>query len=302
MSARAERETPRRRRRRRRNGDPGGFRGVYLLPQLLYHGEPSFFGFFSIVHASLGHFDQGRPGDRAGGGLRCPGRAGGAAGAHHQPLRDPGVRLHRGHGFLRRGARVAGVQRPGTCISNWAVPDWVMAFTCSRPARRCVWRVSTCRPAATRTASRDFPSPAAAGMVASTQLGTLCGLVRGGRAVAFSAPARLRSPLGAGGAGPVLMVSSDPLPQRPRRPDVKHPFVLEHCLDADRECCGPDASRGGVSAERHDLSSLRDLLRRLHGCPAHAGVGLAPRLPSARCRRLEHRRAGVEENTMSEQA
>ncbi|RIL07059.1 MAG: CDP-diacylglycerol--serine O-phosphatidyltransferase [Proteobacteria bacterium] len=160
---RAERRR-RRRARRRRRGETGRRRGVYFLPQLFTTAN-LFFGFFTIVQAQAGHYDRAALGivlagvcDALDGRIARLARATSRFGSEYDSLADvvsfglaPALlAFHAGHleGFRRTGLAIA------------------FLYVVCAALRLARFNVS---PSRYRGRFEGLPSPAAAGMIASTQ-------------------------------------------------------------------------------------------------------------------------------------
>jgi CDP-diacylglycerol--serine O-phosphatidyltransferase len=152
----------RRRRRRRRRGERR--RGLYLLPQLFTTGN-LFFGFFSMIQSTQGHFDRAALGivlagvfDALDGRVARLARSTSRFGSEYDSLADV-VSFGVAPAFLAYMAGELGaLQRTG----------WILAFLFTACA---ALRLARFNVQASRYAGRfeGLPSPAAAGMVASTQ-------------------------------------------------------------------------------------------------------------------------------------
>jgi CDP-diacylglycerol--serine O-phosphatidyltransferase len=152
----------RRRRRRRRRG--GERRGLYLLPQLFTTAN-LFFGFFSMIQSTQGHFDRAALGivlaglcDALDGRVARLARSTSRFGSEYDSLADV-VSFGVAPAFLAYMAGELGsLQRTG----------WILAFLFTACA---ALRLARFNVQASRYAGRfeGLPSPAAAGMVAATQ-------------------------------------------------------------------------------------------------------------------------------------
>ncbi|MEB2343453.1 MAG: CDP-diacylglycerol--serine O-phosphatidyltransferase [Deltaproteobacteria bacterium] len=152
----------RRRRRRRRRGERR--RGLYLLPQLFTTGN-LFFGFFSMIQSTQGHFDRAALGivlaglcDALDGRVARLARSTSRFGSEYDSLADV-VSFGVAPAFLAYMAgELSALQRTG----------WILAFLFTACA---ALRLARFNVQASRYAGRfeGLPSPAAAGMVASTQ-------------------------------------------------------------------------------------------------------------------------------------
>jgi CDP-diacylglycerol--serine O-phosphatidyltransferase len=160
-----ERPERRRRRRRRRRGERAGRRrGFYLLPQLFTTGN-LFFGFYTIVQAQAGHFDRAALGivlaaacDTLDGRVARLAKATSRFGVEYDSLADvvsfglaPAVLAY-------QAGHLGGFRRTG-----FAIAFLYLACAALRLARFNVH--------SSRYSGRfeGLPSPAAAGMVATTQ-------------------------------------------------------------------------------------------------------------------------------------
>lgn len=206
-----ERGGLRRRRRRRRRG--GQRRGLYLLPQLFTTAN-LFFGFFSMIQSTQGHFDRAALGivlaalcDALDGRVARLARSTSRFGSEYDSLADV-VSFGVAPAFL---AYMAGelpmLQRTG----------WILAFLFTACAALRLARFNV-QPSRYAGRFEGLPSPAAAGMVASTQWFASFLLEQG---YDVTVP-----PLGVGallaGLG-LLMVS--PLPYRSfKEVDLRHGF------------------------------------------------------------------------------
>ncbi len=158
---RAEERGGRRRRRRRRGPER---RGIYLLPQLFTTAN-LFFGFFSMIQSTQGHFDRAALGivlagifDALDGRVARLSRATSRFGSEYDSLADM-VSFGVAPAFLAYMAGELGhLQRTG----------WILAFLFTACA---ALRLARFNVHASRFHGRfeGLPSPAAAGMVASTQ-------------------------------------------------------------------------------------------------------------------------------------
>jgi CDP-diacylglycerol--serine O-phosphatidyltransferase len=205
-------EEPRRRRRRRR-GRGGRRRGVYLLPQLFTTGN-LFFGFFSIVHASLGNFDRAALGivlavvfDVLDGRVARLANTTSRFGSEYDSIADT----------VSFGVAPAMLAFWSGNLQALGRTGLVMAFlfTACAALRLARFNVS---PGRYKNRFQGLPSPAAAGMVASTQW--VVSLVRG-EGFAVGAPEAAIA-VGIATLG-LLMVSSIPY-RASKEADVKHPF------------------------------------------------------------------------------
>jgi CDP-diacylglycerol--serine O-phosphatidyltransferase len=151
-----------RRRRRRRRGEER--RGIYLLPQLFTTAN-LFFGFFSLIQSTQGHFDRAALGivlagifDALDGRVARLSRATSRFGSEYDSLADM-VSFGVAPAFLAYMAGELGqLQRTG----------WILAFlfTACAALRLARFNVHSSR---FQGRFEGLPSPAAAGMVASTQ-------------------------------------------------------------------------------------------------------------------------------------
>jgi len=151
-----------RRRRRRRRSDER--RGIYLLPQLFTTAN-LFFGFFSLIQSTQGHFDRAAGGivlaaifDALDGRVARLSRATSRFGSEYDSLADM-VSFGVAPAFLAYMAGDLGqLERTG----------WILAFlfTACAALRLARFNVHSSR---FQGRFEGLPSPAAAGMVASTQ-------------------------------------------------------------------------------------------------------------------------------------
>ncbi len=151
-----------RRRRRRRRGEER--RGIYLLPQLFTTAN-LFFGFFSLIESTQGHFDRAAGGivlaaifDALDGRVARLSRATSRFGSEYDSLADM-VSFGVAPAFLAYMAGDLGqLERTG----------WILAFlfTACAALRLARFNVHSSR---FQGRFEGLPSPAAAGMVASTQ-------------------------------------------------------------------------------------------------------------------------------------
>jgi CDP-diacylglycerol--serine O-phosphatidyltransferase len=206
-----EGEGRRRRRRRRRSGERR--RGLYLLPQLFTTAN-LFFGFFSMIQSTQGHFDRAALGivlaglfDALDGRVARLARSTSRFGSEYDSLADV-VSFGVAPAFLAYMAgELTGLQRTG----------WILAFLFTACAALRLARFNV-QPSRYKGRFEGLPSPAAAGMVASTQWFTSFLLDQGYDVVA--------PPLLVGGglaALGLLMVS--PVPYRSfKELDLRHGF------------------------------------------------------------------------------
>lgn len=151
-----------RRRRRRRRGEER--RGLYLLPQLFTTAN-LFFGFFSMIQSTQGHFDRAALGivlagifDALDGRVARLSRATSRFGSEYDSLADM-VSFGVAPAFLAFMAGELGhLRRTG----------WILAFLFTACAALRLARFNV-HPSRFRGRFEGLPSPAAAGMVASTQ-------------------------------------------------------------------------------------------------------------------------------------
>lgn len=160
--AEAERTGVRRRRRRRRRG--GERRGLYLLPQLFTTAN-LFFGFFSMIQSTQGHFDRAALGivlaglcDALDGRVARLARSTSRFGSEYDSLADV-VSFGVAPAFLAYlSGDLAMLQRTG----------WILAFLFTACAALRLARFNV-QPSRYAGRFEGLPSPAAAGMVAATQ-------------------------------------------------------------------------------------------------------------------------------------
>ena len=151
----------RRRRRRRRGGER---RGLYLLPQL-FTSANLFFGFFSMIQSTQGHFDRAALGivlaglcDALDGRVARLARSTSRFGSEYDSLADV-VSFGVAPAFLAYMAgELPSLQRTG----------WILAFLFTACAALRLARFNV-QPSRFAGRFEGLPSPAAAGMVASTQ-------------------------------------------------------------------------------------------------------------------------------------
>jgi CDP-diacylglycerol---serine O-phosphatidyltransferase len=153
------RRTRRRRRRRR-----GGSRGLYLLPQLFTTGN-LFFGFYAVIQATSGHFDRAALGivlagvfDVLDGRVARLSRATSPFGQEYDSIAD----------VVSFGMAPALLAFEAGNLHVLGRTGWVLAFlyTACAALRLARFNVS---PSRFPGRFEGLPSPAAAGMVASTQ-------------------------------------------------------------------------------------------------------------------------------------
>ena len=152
----------RRRRRRRRSGEAR--RGLYLLPQLFTTGN-LFFGFFAIVQAIGGHYDRAALGIALA--TLCDALDGRVARLSHATSRF-GVEYDSLADMVSFGVAPALLAFQAGQLVALRRAGWVMAFLyCACAALRLArFNVHQSR---YKGRFEGLPSPAAAGMVASTQ-------------------------------------------------------------------------------------------------------------------------------------
>jgi len=208
-----ERGALRRRRRRRRRGGGERRRGLYLLPQLFTTAN-LFFGFFSMIQSTQGHFDRAALGivlaglcDALDGRVARLARSTSRFGSEYDSLADV-VSFGVAPAFLAYMAgELTGLQRTG----------WILAFLFTACAALRLARFNV-QPSRYKGRFEGLPSPAAAGMVASTQWFTSLLLDRGYDL--FVPPLLVGGGLAALG---LLMVS--PVPYRSfKELDLRHGF------------------------------------------------------------------------------
>jgi CDP-diacylglycerol--serine O-phosphatidyltransferase len=200
-----------RRRRRRPRGKRR--RGVYLLPHLFTTGN-LFFGFFSIVHASLGNFDRAAAGivlaaifDILDGRVARLAKSTSQFGSEYDSIADT-VSFGVAPAFLAYwGGNLQALGRTGLVMA--------FVYTACAALRLARFNVS---PGRYKGHFQGLPSPAAAGMVATTQW--CVGLLRE-QGIQFQAP-ELMVGLGTAALG-LLMVSAIPY-WSGKEIDVRHPF------------------------------------------------------------------------------
>jgi len=150
-----------RRRRRRRVGPP---RGLYLLPHLFTTGN-LFFGFFAIVQATMGRFDRAAFGivlaavcDLLDGRVARLARSTSRFGAEYDSIADT----------VSFGVAPAMLAFWAGNLQVMGRPGWLMAFlfTACAALRLARFNVS---PSKIAGCFEGLPTPAAAGMVATTQ-------------------------------------------------------------------------------------------------------------------------------------
>lgn len=150
-----------RRRRRRRREDRGGF---YLLPNLFTTGN-LFFGFYAIIHSTTGHYDRAALGivlaaifDALDGRVARLSRSTSRFGAEYDSLAD----------MVSFGVAPAMLAFTAGNLSVLGRAGWVLAFLFAACA---AMRLARFNIHASRYRGRfeGLPSPAAAGMVATTQ-------------------------------------------------------------------------------------------------------------------------------------
>jgi len=154
--------TGRRRRRRRRRG--GERRGLYLLPQLFTTAN-LFFGFFSLIQSTHGQLDRAALGivlaalcDALDGRVARLSRATSRFGSEYDSLADV-VSFGVAPAFLAyQAGELETLRRTG----------WILAFLFTACAALRLARFNV-QPARIAGRFEGLPSPAAAGMVASTQ-------------------------------------------------------------------------------------------------------------------------------------
>jgi CDP-diacylglycerol--serine O-phosphatidyltransferase len=151
----------RKRRRRKRRETRSG---LYLLPALLTTGN-LFFGFYSIIQASSGHYDLAALGivlagvfDVLDGGVARLARATSRFGAEYDSIADT----------VSFGVAPAMLAFHAGNLGVLGRPGWVMVFLFTVCAALRLARFNVA-PARYRGRFEGLPSPAAAGMVASTQ-------------------------------------------------------------------------------------------------------------------------------------
>jgi len=164
MSAPHETEERRLRRKRRRRRRGGGRSGLFLLPHLLTTGN-LFFGFFAIVHAFTGNPDRAAAGiilaavfDVLDGRVARLARATSRFGVEYDSIADT----------VSFGVAPAMLAFSAGNLQVLGRPGWVLAFlfTACGSLRLARFNVSEPR---YRGRFEGLPSPAAAGIVASTQ-------------------------------------------------------------------------------------------------------------------------------------
>jgi CDP-diacylglycerol--serine O-phosphatidyltransferase len=204
-------ERRRRKRRRRQRGEAR--RGFYLLPHLFTTGN-LFFGFFSIVHASLGHYDRAALGivlaavfDMLDGRVARLARTTSRFGSEYDSIADT-VSFGVAPALLAYWAgNLQALGRTGLVMA--------FLFTVCAALRLARFNVS---PGRYRNRFQGLPSPAAAGMVATTQW--VVSLIRE-QGMTIDVPEAAIA-IGTAALG-LLMVSSIPY-RSGKEVDVKHPF------------------------------------------------------------------------------
>ncbi len=201
------------RKRRRRRSRKGRRRGVHLLPHLFTTGN-LFFGFFAIVHSSLGNFDRAAAGivlaavfDILDGRVARLAGSTSRFGSEYDSIADT-VSFGVAPALLAYwGGNLQALGRTGLAMA--------FIYTACAALRLARFNVS---PGRYKGHFQGLPSPAAAGMIATTQW--CVGLLRE-NGIAFQAP-ELMVGLGAASLG-LLMVSAIPY-WSGKEVDVRHPF------------------------------------------------------------------------------
>jgi CDP-diacylglycerol--serine O-phosphatidyltransferase len=152
----------RRRRRRRRTSEER--RGLYLLPQLFTTAN-LFFGFFSLIQSTHGHFDRAALGivlaalcDALDGRVARLARSTSRFGSEYDSLAD----------VISFGVAPAFLAYEAGLLSLLERTGWILAFLYTACAALRLARFNV-HPSRFRGRFEGLPSPAAAGMVASTQ-------------------------------------------------------------------------------------------------------------------------------------
>jgi CDP-diacylglycerol--serine O-phosphatidyltransferase len=152
----------RRRRRRRRRGERG--RGLYLLPQLFTTAN-LFFGFFSMIQSTQGHYDRAALGivlaalcDALDGRIARFARSTSRFGSEYDSLAD----------VVSFGVAPAFLAYMAGDLSHLQRTGWILAFLFTACAALRLARFNV-QPSPYKGRFEGLPSPAAAGMVASTQ-------------------------------------------------------------------------------------------------------------------------------------
>jgi CDP-diacylglycerol--serine O-phosphatidyltransferase len=202
----------RRRRRRRRSGEAR--RGLYLLPQLFTTGN-LFFGFFAIVQAIGGRFDRAALGIALA--ALCDALDGRVARLSHATSRF-GVEYDSLADMVSFGVAPALLAFQAGQLVALRRTGWVMAFLyCACAALRLArFNVHSSR---YKGRFEGLPSPAAAGMVASTQW--FVSFLRASGGVALQVP-QLLIAVGLAAIG-LLMVSAVPY-RSFKEIDLRHPW------------------------------------------------------------------------------
>jgi CDP-diacylglycerol--serine O-phosphatidyltransferase len=202
-----------RRRRRRRRPRRERRNGIHLLPQIFTTGN-LFFGFFSIVHASLGNFDRAALGivlavvfDILDGRVARLARMTSRFGAEYDSIADT-VSFGVAPAFLAfQAGNLQDLGRTGLVMA--------FLFTVCAALRLARFNVS---PGRYKGRFQGLPSPAAAGTVASTQLAI--SLLRE-NGIPWNAPEAVV----AGGIAALGLLMVSAVPYRSfKQVDVRHPF------------------------------------------------------------------------------